>query len=140
MMMTIPRAAFGVFALLFTVATVDVSRAMAQATTVTPTVCGVGTISHCGTEPTLKCGNSFSIDFSALTQSGGVRWSNEQCVAGSKSLYKDVKSPANKGSSDPSLQGCGAPSSTVGGGSTGSGLSGMRGSGEDEQSIELCDL
>ena len=30
MMMTIPRAAFGVFALLFTVATVDVSRARAQ--------------------------------------------------------------------------------------------------------------
>ena len=49
MMMTIPRAAFGVFALLFTVATVDVSRARAQTTTVTPTEyhhwnsCGHGT-------------------------------------------------------------------------------------------------
>jgi len=138
MMMSIPRAAFGVFALLFTVATVDVSRARAQAMTVTPTVCGVGTVAHCGTEPILKCGNSFGIDFSLLMQSGSIRWSTEQCVAGTKAIYKDNKTPPTSGSSEPALQSCGQPGTQVGGGSHGSGLSGMRGSGDEDNDAPIA--
>jgi hypothetical protein len=130
MMMTIPRAAFGVFALLFTVATVDVSRAMAQTTTVTPTVCGVGTEKACGSEPITRCETSVSFDFNLLLQSGGFKWSTSNCTAGYKSIYKDVRTT---GTTDQTKV-------TSCGGSTGTGLSGMRGSGEEEETILLCEM
>ncbi len=130
MMMTIPRAAFGVFALLFTVATVDVSRAMAQTTTITPTVCGVGTEKACGSEPITKCETSVSFDLNLLMQSGGFKWSTSNCTYGYKTLYKDVR---GTGTAQPTtVNSCG--------GSTGTGLSGMRGSGDDEQTIEICEM
>jgi len=130
MMMTIPRAAFGVFALLFTVATVDVARARAQATTVTPTVCGVGTEKACGSEPITKCETSVTVDFNLLLQSGGFKWTTSNCTSGYKTLYKDIKST---GTTDPKKV-------TSCGGSTGTGLSGMRGSGDEEETILLCEM
>lgn len=131
MMMTIPRAAFGVFALLFTVATVDVSRAMAQTTTVTPTSCGVGVITACGSESITKCETTFSFNLNVLLQSGGFTWSTTNCTsAGYKTLYKDVKNTST-GTESTTIKSCG--------GSTGTGLSGMRGSGEEEETIELCE-
>ena len=130
MMMTMSRAAFGVFALLFTVATVDVSRVRAQTTTVTPTVCGVGTEKACGSEPITKCETSVSFDFSLLLQSGGFKWTTSNCTSGYKSLYKDIRST---GTTDPAKV-------TSCGGSTGTGLSGMRGSGEEEETVLLCEM
>ncbi|WP_411281424.1 hypothetical protein [Gemmatimonas sp.] len=130
MMLTIPRAAFGVFALLFTVATVDVSRAMAQ-TTLTPTACGVGAIAACGTEEIKKCETTFSFNFNVLLQSGGVTWSTTNCTsAGYKTLYKDMRTIST--STDGTSNSCG--------GSTGTGLSGMRGSGDEEETFELCEM
>jgi hypothetical protein len=137
MTMTIPRAAFGVFALLVTVATIDVSRAMAQTTTITPTVCGAGTEKACGSEPVTKCEHSFSLDLNLFMQSGGIKWTTSNCTAGYKTLYKDVKSTG--GTSDGVLT-CGTSSTAHGGGSTGTGLSGMRGSGEDEDAVSICEF
>ncbi len=131
MMMTIPRAAFGVFALLFTVATVDVSRAMAQ-TTVMPTACGVGSISACGSEEIKKCETTYSFNLNVLMQSGGFTYSTTHCTtAGYKTLYKDNRTTATGAPSQPSS--CG--------GSTGTGLGGMRGSGDDDndETFELCE-
>lgn len=135
MMMTIPRAAFGVFALLFTVATVDVSRAMAQTTTLTPTVCGAGVIAACGTESITKCETTFSFNLNVLMQSGGFTWSTTHCTnAGYKTLYKDVKKTSTG-------TGTGTESTTINscGGSKGAGLTGMRGSGDQEETVALCD-
>jgi hypothetical protein len=132
MMMTIPRAAFGVFALLFTVATVDVARARAQTTTVTPTVCGAGTLRACGSEPITKCESSVSFDVNLLLQSGGFKWTTSNCTTGYKTLYKDVPSTGTTGTT-------GAKTTGSCGGSTGTGLTGMRGSGEDEETILLCE-
>jgi len=130
MTMTIPRAAFGVFAFLFTVATVDASRAMAQTTTITPTVCGVGAIAACGSEEIRKCQTSWSFNINVLMQSGGVSFSSTNCVSsGYRTLYKDKQT---------STGGTGSSSGTCGG-STGSGLHGMRGSGDDEETPELCE-
>ena len=76
MMMTIPRAAFGVFALLFTVATVDVARARAQTTTVTSTTPMTLTLSTLTllTSPPLLDETSFQLCF---TLSPSLR--REQC-------------------------------------------------------------
>jgi hypothetical protein len=91
MMMTIPRAAFGVFALLFTVATVDVSRAMAQTTTVTSTACAMGTVTACGTQPITTCETSIQFNLNVFMQSGGFTFTQTNCVNGYKTLYKDLK-------------------------------------------------
>ncbi len=130
MMMTIPRAAFGVFALLITVATVDVSRAMAQTTTLTPTACGAGVIAACGTEELKKCDTTFSFNLNVVMQSGGLTWSSTNCTsAGYRTLYKDTKTAST-----------GTTTTGSCGGSTGTGLSGMRGSGDDEETLELCEM
>ena len=71
MTMTIPRAAFGVFALLFTVATVDVARARAQTTTVTSTACAMGTLTACGSQPITTCETSVTFDLNVFLQTGG---------------------------------------------------------------------
>lgn len=129
MTMTIPRAAFGVFAFLFTVATVDVSRAMAQ-TTVTPTACGAGAITACGNEEIRKCEISWSFNLNVFMQSGGLSYTTSNCVtSGYRTLYKDNRT--STGGTDSSSGTCG--------GSTGSGLRGMRGSGDDEETPELCE-
>lgn len=94
MMMTIPRAAFGVFALLFTVATVDVSRAWAQTTTVTATSCGMGVLTPCGSEPITKCETTISFNLNLLLQNGGFTFSSTNCTTGYKTLYKDRKTTA----------------------------------------------
>lgn len=137
MTLTIPRAAFGVCALLVTVATIDVSRALAQTTTITPTVCGAGTEKACGSEPVTKCEYSFSLDLNLFMQSGGIKWTTSNCTVGYKTLYKDVKSTS--GTSDGALT-CGSTNTTLGGGSTGTGLSGMRGSGEDDDVVSVCEF
>jgi len=130
MTMTIPRAAFGVFAFLFTVATVDVSRAMAQKTTVTPTACGAGAITACGNEEIRKCEISWSFNLNVFMQSGGLSYTTSNCVtSGYRTLYKDNRT---------STGGTGSSSGTCGG-STGSGLNGMRGSGDEEETPELCE-
>jgi hypothetical protein len=89
--MTIPRAALGVFALLFTVATVDVSRARAQTTTVTATSCGMGVLTPCGSEPITKCETTISFNLNLLLQNGGFTFSSTNCTTGYKTLYKDRK-------------------------------------------------
>jgi hypothetical protein len=89
MMMTIPRAAFGVFALLFTVATVDVSRARAQTTTVTSTACSMGTLTACGTQPITTCETSIQFDLNVFLKSGGFKVTQTNCSTGYKTLYKD---------------------------------------------------
>ena len=91
MTMTIPRAALGVFALLFTVATVDVSRARAQTTTVTATSCGMGVLTPCGSEPITKCETTISFNLNLLLQNGGFTFSSTNCTTGYKTLYKDRK-------------------------------------------------
>lgn len=89
MMMTIPRAAFGVFALLFTVATVDVSRARAQTTTVTSTACAMGTLTACGSQPITSCETSLQFNLNVFMQSGGFVFTQTNCSTGYKTLYKD---------------------------------------------------
>ena len=92
MMITIPRAAFGVFALLFTVATVDVSRAMAQTTTLSPTACAMGTVTACGIQPITTCETSVTFNLNVLIQSGGFTFTQTKCTTGYKTLYKDIRS------------------------------------------------
>ncbi|WP_309672422.1 hypothetical protein [Gemmatimonas sp.] len=107
MMMTIPRAAFGVFALLFTVATIDVSRAMAQTTTVTSTACSMGTLTACGTQPITTCETSFHFSLNVFLQSGELKFTQTNCTAGYKTLYKDRATPSTGTPSGP-YKTCGA--------------------------------
>jgi len=93
MMMTIPRAAFGVFALLFTVATVDVARARAQTTTVTSTACAMGTLTACGSQPITTCETTIQFDLNVFLQSGGFKFTQTNCSTGYKTLYKDRTAP-----------------------------------------------
>ena len=93
MMMTIPRAAFGVFALLFTVATVDVARARAQSTTVTSTACAMGTLTACGSQPITTCETTIQFDLNVFLQSGGFKFTLTNCSTGYKTLYKDRTAP-----------------------------------------------
>ena len=93
MMMTIPRAAFGVFALLFTVATVDVARARAQSTTVTSTACAMGTLTACGSQPITTCETTIQFDLNVFLQSGGFKFTQTNCSTGYKTLYKDRTAP-----------------------------------------------
>jgi len=94
MMMTIPRAAFGVFALLFTVATVDVARARAQTTTVTSTACAMGTLTACGSQPITTCETTIQFDLNVFLQSGGFKFTQTNCSTGYKTLYKDRTAPS----------------------------------------------
>jgi hypothetical protein len=89
MMMTIPRAAFGVFALLFTVATVDVARARAQTTTVTSTACAMGTLTACGSQPITTCELTVQFDLNVFLRTGGLKYTETNCSTGYKMLYKD---------------------------------------------------
>jgi hypothetical protein len=89
MMMTSPRAAFGVFALLFTVATVDVARARAQTTTVMSTACAMGTLTACGSQPITTCETSLTFDLNVFLQTGGFKFTQTNCTTGYKMLYKD---------------------------------------------------
>jgi hypothetical protein len=127
MMMTIPRAAFGVFALLFTVATVDVSRAMAQTTTVTSTACSMGTLTACGTQPITTCETSVSFNLNVLLQSGGFTVTKTNCTAGYKTLYKDRTSTTSGSTTNGPYKTCSATTT--------------RGSSEDgfEENFELCE-
>ena len=89
MMMTIPRAAFGMFALLFTVATVDVARARAQTTTVTSTACAMGTLTACGSQPITTCETTVQFDLNIFLRTGGLKYTETNCATGYKTLYKD---------------------------------------------------
>ena len=95
MMMPMPRAAFGVFALLFTVATVDVALARAQATTVTSTACAMGTLTACGSQPITTCQTTIQFDLNVFLQSGGFKFTQTNCSTGYKTLYKDRTSPTS---------------------------------------------
>ena len=101
MMMTIPRAAFGVFALLFTVATVDVSRARAQTTTVTSTACAMGTLTACGSQPITTCQTTIQFDLNVFLQSGGFKFTQTNCSTGYKTLYKDRTAPTGSTTGGP---------------------------------------
>jgi hypothetical protein len=126
-MMTIPRAAFGVFALLFTVATVDVSRAMAQTTTVTSTACTMGTLTPCGTQPITTCETSIQFNLNVFMQTGGFTVTQTNCVAGYKTLYKDRTSSTTGTSTAGPFKTC---SATTTSGSSDDGF---------EENIELCE-
>lgn len=125
MMMTIPRAAFGVFALLFTAATIDVSRALAQ-TTVTSTACSMGTLTACGTQPITTCETSIHFSLNVFMQSGEFKFTQTNCTAGYKTLYKDRATPSTGTPSGP-YKTCGAAPTT---GSSDDGF---------EESIEICE-
>ena len=127
MMMTIPRAAFGVFALLFTVATVDVSRARAQTTTVTATSCGMGVLTPCGSEPITKCETTISFNLNLLLQNGGFTFSSTNCTTGYKTLYKDRTSATTGTTTTGPYKTC---SATTTSGSSDDGF---------EENIELCE-
>ena len=126
MMMTISRAAFGVFALLFTVATVDVSRALAQTTTVTSTACAMGTLKACGSEPVTTCETKLQFNLNVFMQSGGFTFTQTNCVAGYKTLYKDRTSPSGTTPAPGPYKTCGAATSS---GSSDDGF---------EENVELC--
>ncbi len=127
MMMTIPRAAFGVFALLFTVATVDVSRAMAQTTTVTSTACAMGTVTACGSQPITTCETSLQFNLNVFMQSGGFTFTQTNCVTGYKTLYKDLKLTTTGTTTTGPFKTCSATSTS---GSSDDGF---------EETIELCE-
>lgn len=127
MMMTIPRAAFGMFALLFTVATIDVSRAMAQTTTVTSTACSMGTLSACGTQPITSCETSISFNLNVLIQSGGFTFTQTKCTTGYKTLYKDRQSPSGGSTTTGPYKTCSAATTS---GSSDDGF---------EEIVELCE-
>ncbi|QJR34423.1 hypothetical protein [Gemmatimonas groenlandica] len=127
MMMTIPRAAFGVFALLFTVATVDVSRAMAQSSTVTSTACSMGTLTACGTQPITTCETSIQFNLNVFMQSGGFTFTQTKCVAGYKTLYKDRTSISTGTTTTGPFKTCSAATTS---GSSDDGF---------EANIELCE-
>ena len=107
MMMTIPRAAFGVFALLFTVATVDVSRAKAQTSTITSTACSMGTLTPCGSQPITTCETSVEFNLNVFMQSGGFKFTQTKCTAGYKTLYKDRTSPSGGSTNTGPYKSCG---------------------------------
>lgn len=132
MTMTIPRAALGVFALLVTVATVDVSRAMAQDTAVTPTTCGPGVLKACGSEEFKRCDHAVSGNVSWMAQLFGLTMTSTNCTsAGYRTIYKDKPKTAETRSEGGAYPTCG--------GSTGGGAIGMRGSGDEEEHFELCE-
>ena len=120
------RLLAGAFAMLAGVAALDVSGALAQALptsggTITSTTCSVGTLTECGRETIVKCEWKFDINANVFTRSGGLSGGRFECKdAGFKTLYKD-RTPA--------------PSCSAVGGSQGSGLTGTRGSGDDEDSF-----
>lgn len=92
MFMTIPRAALGALALLLAVATLNVSGARAQDATITPTACGVGSNTACGTAPIQTCETSFHLNLNFLTRGGGLTYSTTKCTdSGYRTLYKDHK-------------------------------------------------
>jgi hypothetical protein len=92
MFMTIPRAALGALALLLAVATINVSGARAQDATITPTVCGVGSHTACGTSPIQSCETSFHLNLNLLARGGGLTYSTTKCTeSGYRTLYKDIK-------------------------------------------------
>ncbi len=132
---TFNRALIGAFALLVTMAGLDVSGALAQALptdgTTTATTCGTGTITACGQEDILKCEWKFEIDFNILSRSFGLRTGQSSCTKiGTRNLYKDIVTPDR-----------GTCTSPIGGGSRGSGSVGSRGSGDDESAgDETCTL
>ena len=127
MTMTIPRAAFGVFALLFTVATVDVARARAQTTTVTSTACAMGTLTACGSQPITTCETSVTFDLNVFLQTGGFKVTQTNCTAGYKTLYKDRKVTSTGSTTTGPYNTCSATST---GGASDDGF---------EEIVELCE-
>ena len=127
MTMTIPRAAFGVFALLFTVATVDVARARAQTTTVTSTACAIGTLTACGSQPITTCETSVTFDLNVFLQTGGFKVTQTNCTAGYKTLYKDRKVTSTGSTTTGPYKTCSATST---GGASDDGF---------EEIVELCE-
>ena len=127
MMMTIPRAAFGVFALLFTAATVDVSRALAQSSTVTPTACAMGTLTACGSQPITTCETTIHFDLNVFLRSGGFKFTQTNCSTGYKTLYKDRTAPTSGSTTGGAYKTC---SATPTSGTSDDGF---------EETIELCE-
>jgi hypothetical protein len=127
MMMTISRAAVGVFALLFTVATVDVARARAQSTTVTSTACAMGTLEPCGTQPITTCETTIHFDLNLLLRSGGFKFTQTNCTTGQKTLYKDRRTPTSGSTTVGPYKTC---SATPTSGTSDDGF---------EENIELCE-
>lgn len=127
MMMTIPRAAFGVFAVLFTVATVDVSRARAQTTTVTSTACSMGTLTACGSQPITSCETTIQFDLNVFLQSGGFKFTQTNCSTGYKTLYKDRTSATTGTTTTGPYKTC---SATTTSGTSDDGF---------EENVELCE-
>ncbi len=128
---TANRALMGVCALFFAVAGLDVAGAFAQAlpTTdpsgaqgVTSTTCGVGTKERCGNVSIMKCSWKFEFNLNIIGKGGGLSTGEYDCQKiGSRDLYKDIDTPTNPNCT-----------STIGGGSRGSGSTGSRGSGDDD--------
>jgi hypothetical protein len=132
---TFNRVLLGTFALLFALAGLDVSGALAQALptdgTVTATTCGTGTRTECGQQDILKCEWKFEIDFNILTKSFSLKTGEQSCTKiGTKTLYKDIDTVTG-----------GTCTRTIGGGSRGTGSTGSRGSGDEESTgDETCTL
>ena len=120
------RILAGAAALLLTFAAVDVPGARAQtayptAEGTTATTCGTGVLQFCGTETIQKCEWTFEVDLNLFTRCGGIKVGRYECKSyGYKTLYKDQR--------EVTVPGC----STIGGGSRGTGMTGTRGSGEDD--------
>jgi hypothetical protein len=125
---TLSRVAGGALGIILAAAAGGVASARAQtadSTTVISTTCGAGTIEKCGDKPVESCDSEYVFEFDPVTRTVRlvVKYSNCKSL-GTIAIYK------NKFAKDCSV---------TGGGSTGTGTVGMRGSGEEEPTAETCE-
>lgn len=117
---TLSRVAGGALGILAAATVGDVASARAQAltnSTIISTTCGPGTIEKCGDKPIESCDTEYVLEFDLITRSFKLVAKSTNCkVIGNTPIYKNKYGAA-----------C-----TSTGGSTGTGLVGMRGSGEEE--------
>jgi hypothetical protein len=109
------------------VATVDVSRARAQTTEVTPTACAMGTLEPCGTQPITSCETTIHFDLNLFLRTGGFKFTQTNCTVGHKTLYKDRRTPTSGSSTGGAYKTC---SATPTSGTSDDGF---------EANIELCE-
>jgi hypothetical protein len=117
---TLSRVAGGALGIIVTAAIGGVASANAQSadgTTVISTTCGTGTIEKCGDKPLESCDSEYVLEFDPVTRSIRLVVKFTNCKSlGTIPIYK------NK---------FGKACTDVIGGSTGTGLVGMRGSGDE---------
>jgi hypothetical protein len=117
---TLSRVAGGALGIIVAAAVgnVAVARAQTQTTEVISTACGAGTIEKCGDKPIESCDSEYVFEFDPVTRTVRLVVKYTNCKSlGTIPIYKNKFATACTSSS---------------GGSTGTGLVGMRGSGDEE--------